>query len=82
MQIEGGDKDTSQSRDPIEDEQMESEEENMEDPPSLEETEDETSPTRKNLENAEQVRQDKVVGDTSAIGSIDYLGPITSIGLQ
>ena len=83
MQIESGEEDKTEEADPADDKNMDLEDEEMEDAPSVEKDfVNKTSPTRRNIENVECKRQDKVVGDTNAVGSEDYLGHVTSIRLQ
>ena len=72
MQTEGGEEDRTEGRDPVEDEDTDSDLEEMEDAPSVEEDSmNETSLTGRDMENVEWEHKDEVVRDTSAVGSKD-----------
>ena len=72
MQTKGGEEDKTEGRDPADDEDTDSEEKETEDAPSIEEDSiNKTSPAGRDTENTERERQDKVVGDTSAVDSED-----------
>ena len=83
LQTEGGEEDQLEEKDPADDEDMEEDMDSIDPAPSKrEDSMNETSLARKDTGNDERDSQDKVVGDTSAVGTEDYLGYVTSLRLQ
>ena len=72
LQTEGGEEDRTKSGDPVDNDDTDSDSEDIEDAPSVEEDSmNETFPTGRDTENDERECQDEVVGDSSAVGSKD-----------
>ena len=72
LQTEGGEEDQTEGGDPIDNDDTDLDLEDTEDAPSVEEDSvNETSLAGRDTENDERECQDKVVGDTSAVGFKD-----------
>ena len=72
MQTEGGEEDQPEGRDPADDDNTDADTDSRDAAPSMEgDSVNETSPVGRDTGNDERDSEDKVVGDTSAVGTED-----------